>query len=187
MNTKCTESQPCIRWLPSFVGDWTQNLAKTLYSKRFFPFYTFNLLAGLTPEGEPRVYGYDAIGSYDVCPYAVQGSGQQLMIALLDNQFQQYHQIQKNIPKINDLSNQSMLWVTSLRRPTISAKFWSTLSSLLQRETSTPVTEWTWSSSERVKSLSTRVSRSDPTNVRHQEPMGLGKPLKELKNGAHHN
>lgn len=102
MNTKCTESQPCIRWLPSFVGDWTQNLAKTLYSKRFFPFYTFNLLAGLTPEGEPRVYGYDAIGSYDVCPYAVQGSGQQLMIALLDNQFQQYHQIQKNIPKKAD-------------------------------------------------------------------------------------
>jgi 20S proteasome subunit beta 6 len=62
--------------------------AKTLYSKRFFPYYTFNLLAGITPDGEPRVYGYDAIGSYDTQPYAVQGSGQQLMVGLLDNQFQ---------------------------------------------------------------------------------------------------
>jgi 20S proteasome subunit beta 6 len=62
--------------------------AKTLYGKRFFPFYTFNLLAGLTPEGEPRVYGYDAIGSYDYQRYGVQGSGQQLMVGLLDNQFQ---------------------------------------------------------------------------------------------------
>ena len=62
--------------------------AKTLYSKRFFPFYTFNLLAGLTPDGEPKVYGYDAIGSYDTHKYGVQGSGQQLMVGLLDNQFE---------------------------------------------------------------------------------------------------
>ena len=34
------------------------------------------------------VYGYDAIGSYDTCRYAVQGSGQPLMVPLLDNQFE---------------------------------------------------------------------------------------------------
>lgn len=58
-----------------------------MYGKRFFPFYTFNLLAGLDENGVGRVYGYDAIGSYDTVSYGVQGSGQELIVATLDNQF----------------------------------------------------------------------------------------------------
>ncbi|CAG9323254.1 unnamed protein product [Blepharisma stoltei] len=61
-------------------------LSITLYSRRFFPFYTFNLLAGLNEEGQGAVYGYDAIGSFDELKYGVQGTGQELCMSVLDNQ-----------------------------------------------------------------------------------------------------
>ena len=52
-----------------------QLLSNTLYSRRFMPFYAFNLLCGLDKNGEGCVFGYDAIGSYDKITYGVQGSG----------------------------------------------------------------------------------------------------------------
>lgn len=63
-----------------------QLLSNTLYSRRFFPYYTFNLLCGLTDSNEGVIYGYDAIGSYDVLRYGAQGSGIELVIPVLDNQ-----------------------------------------------------------------------------------------------------
>mmetsp|Transcript_60146 Transcript_60146/g.191075 ORF Transcript_60146/g.191075 Transcript_60146/m.191075 type:complete len:240 (+) Transcript_60146:152-871(+) len=63
-----------------------QLLSNTLYMKRFFPFYTFNICAGLDSEGKGCVYGYDAIGSYERSGYMCQGSGQSLMMPVLDNQ-----------------------------------------------------------------------------------------------------
>ena len=62
-----------------------QLLSNTLYYRRFFPFYTFNLLAGLDSNGKGVVFGYDAIGSYDAMKYGVQGSGKQLAVTVLDN------------------------------------------------------------------------------------------------------
>jgi len=63
-----------------------QMLSNTLYFKRFFPYYTFNLVAGLNDQGEGAVYGYDAIGSFERIPYGVAGSGSALITSILDNQ-----------------------------------------------------------------------------------------------------
>ncbi len=68
------------------VTSIAQLLSNTLYFKRFFPYYTFNLLAGLDAEGKGAVFGYDAIGSFERMKYGVNGSGQTLITSVLDNQ-----------------------------------------------------------------------------------------------------
>ena len=63
-----------------------QMLGNTLYYKRFFPYYTFNLCAGLDDQGLGCVYTYDAIGSHERVGYSCQGSGKDLVQPVLDNQ-----------------------------------------------------------------------------------------------------
>lgn len=62
-----------------------QMLSTTLYSKRFFPYYAFNILAGVRDDGVFTCYGYDAVGSFDESLYGAQGSGNQLVTPVLDN------------------------------------------------------------------------------------------------------
>lgn len=62
-----------------------QLLSNTLYYKRFFPFYVFNVLAGLDADGKGAVYTYDSVGSYERTEYAAQGSAKKLIIPVLDS------------------------------------------------------------------------------------------------------
>lgn len=72
-----------------------QMLSNTLYYKRFFPYYTFNILGGLDNDGKGAVYGYDAVGSYQRVPVVCQGTGHELIQPVVDNQIDRQHQTGK--------------------------------------------------------------------------------------------
>ena len=63
-----------------------QMLSILMYSKRFFPYYVSNVLAGLDKEGKGVVYSYDPIGHCERTTYTAGGSSGALLQPVLDNQ-----------------------------------------------------------------------------------------------------
>jgi len=63
-----------------------QMTATMLYSKRFFPYYISNILAGLDKDGRGVVFSYDPVGHSERTMYRAGGSAVTLLQPLLDNQ-----------------------------------------------------------------------------------------------------
>jgi len=62
-----------------------QYASTMLYGRRFFPYYVWNVLAGLDDEGKGCVYSYDPVGHMEKVPYASGGSSNSLILPFLDN------------------------------------------------------------------------------------------------------
>lgn len=60
-------------------------LSNTLYYRRFFPYYVYNLLVGLDNDGHGAVYSYDPVGSYEREAFRASGSADALLQPVLDS------------------------------------------------------------------------------------------------------
>jgi len=68
-----------------------QLLARNLYYKRFFPYYTQALLCGIDEDGKGAVYSYDPIGSVERVPCQAAGNAEPIIQPFIDNQITQAH------------------------------------------------------------------------------------------------
>ncbi|PIO58211.1 hypothetical protein TELCIR_20359, partial [Teladorsagia circumcincta] len=61
-------------------------LARNLYYRRFFPYYTGAILAGIDENGKGAVFSYDPIGCVERIAYSASGAAEPMMIPFLDCQ-----------------------------------------------------------------------------------------------------
>eukprot|EP00918_Siedleckia_nematoides_P072815 GHVU01158953.1.p1 GENE.GHVU01158953.1~~GHVU01158953.1.p1 ORF type:complete len:232 (+),score=33.40 GHVU01158953.1:80-775(+) len=72
-------------------------LSTMLYSRRFFPYYVYNIIGGIDEEGRGCVYSFDPVGSYERETYRAAGSAGAILQPLLDNQIG--YKNQQNVTK----------------------------------------------------------------------------------------
>lgn len=65
-------------------------ISTILYSKRFFPYYVYNILGGLDEEGKGGVYSFDPVGSYEREFCRAAGAAQSLLQPFLDSQVRRH-------------------------------------------------------------------------------------------------
>lgn len=70
-------------------------LSRLLYERRFFPYYTFNIVVGFNEQGEALLWNYDAVGNYERRNHSSSGNANDLMEPLLDNQLDSYNAVKK--------------------------------------------------------------------------------------------
>lgn len=63
-------------------------LSTILYHRRFFPYYVYNLIAGIDEEGKGCIYSFDPVGSYERETCRAAGSSSAMLQPLLDNQIE---------------------------------------------------------------------------------------------------
>lgn len=63
-----------------------QMLSNLMYNRRFFPYYVYNVVAGLDADGKGVVYSYDPIGHCEKATYRAGGTSGALLQPVLDNQ-----------------------------------------------------------------------------------------------------
>ncbi|VDM51818.1 unnamed protein product [Angiostrongylus costaricensis] len=61
-------------------------LSRNLYYRRFFPYYTGSILAGIDENGKGAVFSYDPIGCIERIAYAATGAAESMIIPFLDCQ-----------------------------------------------------------------------------------------------------
>ncbi|TLD20366.1 hypothetical protein PspLS_08594 [Pyricularia sp. CBS 133598] len=71
---------------PMTVKACAKRLSTILYQKRFFPYYTHAILAGIDEDGHGAVYSYDPVGSYEREQCRAGGAAASLIMPFLDNQ-----------------------------------------------------------------------------------------------------
>ena len=61
-------------------------LGRNLYYRRFFPYYTGAILAGIDEHGKGAVFSYDPIGCIERLGYSASGAAEPMLIPFLDCQ-----------------------------------------------------------------------------------------------------
>ena len=77
-----------------------QMLSTMLYYKRFFPYYTYNIVAGLDQEGKGAVFSYDPVGSVERVQMQACGSASTMVQSFLDNQVYGKNLVDNAVPEL---------------------------------------------------------------------------------------
>lgn len=70
---------------PMSVNALSHLLSSTLFSRRTFPYFTFNAIAGFDRTGRGAIFRYDAIGSFEQVASVCVGNGEALLQPMLDD------------------------------------------------------------------------------------------------------